>query len=78
MAETEHTATPDEAPVGGFGTIDEKRRVSLPKAARVALGIQPGSSVAYNVLDAALLLVPQDEQLAQAPNDAFLSMWRLY
>lgn len=58
------SAETEEAPAGGFGTVDEKGRVSLPKSVRGALGVQPGSSVAYVVLDHALLLVPQDDHLA--------------
>lgn len=48
---------------GGFGLLDEKGRISLPKPVRNALGVQPGSSIAYVVLDHALLLIPQDEHL---------------
>ena len=55
---------------GGFGVLDEKGRVSLPKPVRSALGIEPGSPVAYVVLDGAVLLVPQDEHLAVLARDA--------
>ena len=48
---------------GGFGLLDEKGRLSLPKPIRAALGVQPGSSIAYVILDHALLLIPQDEHL---------------
>src|SRR5687768_8654488 len=50
---------------GGFGTVDDKGRVALPKPLRSALGIEPGSAVAYVLLDGAVLLVPQDEQLTE-------------
>ncbi len=55
----------DEPQTSGFGTIDEKGRMSLPKPVRSALGIEPGSSVAYVLLDSALLLIPQDTHLAE-------------
>lgn len=54
----------EDEPAAGFGTVDDKGRISLSKPVRTALGIQPGSSVAYVVLDHALLLIPQDEHLA--------------
>ncbi|MFN8513535.1 MAG: AbrB/MazE/SpoVT family DNA-binding domain-containing protein [Thermomicrobiales bacterium] len=49
---------------GGFLTVDEKGRISLPKAARQALAIQPGSALAYTVIDGMLVLISQDKQLA--------------
>src|SRR5579872_5652163 len=54
----------EHEPAAGFGIVDDKGRISLSKPVRTALGIQPGSSVAYVVLDHALLLIPQDEHLA--------------
>ena len=53
-----------EGLLGGFGTVDEKGRISLSKPVRGALGVEAGSSVAYLILDGALLIVPQDEHLA--------------
>jgi AbrB family looped-hinge helix DNA binding protein len=50
-------------PQGGFLTVDDKGRVSLPKPVRGALDLQPGSSVAYVLVDGMLLLLPQDDQL---------------
>ena len=58
------TAEPAESPTAGFSTVDDKGRVSLSKAVRKALGVEPGSSVAYIVLDSTLLLIPQDQHLA--------------
>lgn len=55
----------DESVVGGFGTVDEKGRISLSKPARTALGIEPGSTLAWVVVDGALLLIPQDAHLAE-------------
>src|ERR1041385_2008922 len=52
-------------PPTGFGVVDQKGRVALPKDARSALGVKPGSHVAYVVLDGALILIPQDEHLAE-------------
>lgn len=49
----------------GFGLLDEKGRISLPKPVRNALGVHPGSSMAYLVLDHALLLIPQDAHLEE-------------
>jgi|SRR5579872_6494538 len=60
----------DATSSAGFSTIDEKGRVSLPKAVRAALGVHPGSSLAYIVLDNAVLFVPQDEHLAQLQQSA--------
>jgi AbrB family looped-hinge helix DNA binding protein len=54
----------------GFGVLDEKGRVSLPKPVRSALGIEAGSPVAYVVLNGAVLLVPQDEHLGTLMRDA--------
>ena len=55
----------DAAEMAGFSTVDEKGRVSLPKALRASLGVHAGSSLAYIVVDHAVLLVPQDDHLAQ-------------
>ena len=44
--------------------VDEKGRLSLGKAVRQTLGVRPGSSLAYVLLDHAFLLIPQDDQLA--------------
>jgi bifunctional DNA-binding transcriptional regulator/antitoxin component of YhaV-PrlF toxin-antitoxin module len=59
-----HEIPTDETLSGGFGVVDEKGRLSLARSVRNALGIEPGSRVAYVVLDGALLIVPQDEHLA--------------
>ena len=48
----------------GFLSVDDKGRVSLPKAVREALDIQPGSSLAYAVIDGMLVLFSQDKHLA--------------
>lgn len=49
---------------GGFLSVDDKGRVSLPKAVREALDIQTGSSLAYAVIDGMLVLFSQDKHLA--------------
>lgn len=49
----------------GFGLLDEKGRISLPKPVRNALGVHAGSTLAYVILDHALLLIPQDEHLEE-------------
>lgn len=55
----------DQEPfAGGFATVDEKGRISLPKPVRGALGVEAGSAVAYIVLDGVLMVVPQDAHLA--------------
>jgi bifunctional DNA-binding transcriptional regulator/antitoxin component of YhaV-PrlF toxin-antitoxin module len=60
------TTPPEETTsTAGFGTVDDKGRITLSRAVRGALGIKPGSSLAYVVLDGMLLLVPQDEHLAE-------------
>ena len=48
----------------GFLAVDEKGRVSLPKAIRESLDIQPGSSLAFAVIDGMLVLFSQDKHLA--------------
>jgi AbrB family looped-hinge helix DNA binding protein len=48
----------------GFLSVDEKGRVSLPKAVRDLLDIQPGSALAYGVIDGMLVLFSQDKHLA--------------
>ena len=53
-----------ESVTGGFSTVDEKGRVSLPKPVREALGVHAGSTVAYLVLDGALVVIPQDTHLS--------------
>src|SRR5438093_9102365 len=53
-----------EPGVVGFGVLDNKGRISLPKPVREALGIGPGSPLAYVLVDNTLLLIPQDEHLA--------------
>lgn len=60
---SEQQIAPEEPFTGGFGVLDEKGRISLSKPVRGALGVQPGSPVAYIVLDHALLIVPQDAHL---------------
>lgn len=63
-----------ETAIGGFGTVDEKGRISLTKPVRGALGVSPGSSVAYMVVDGALLLIPQDQHLAELMDSAALAL----
>lgn len=61
-AETAVTA-PGEG-MTGFAVLDNKGRLSLSKPVRQALGMRPGSTLAYVVVNGGLLLIPQDEQLA--------------
>ncbi|HEX5547934.1 MAG TPA: AbrB/MazE/SpoVT family DNA-binding domain-containing protein [Ktedonobacterales bacterium] len=64
-------AAPAEAKAGvGVSTIDEKGRIALPKSVRTALGVHAGSSLAYIVLDDAVLFIPQDAHLAQLQQQA--------
>ena len=51
-------------PAPSRAVLDEKGRLGLGRAVRRALAVQPGSALAYVLLDGALLLIPQDEQLA--------------
>lgn len=64
MHDLKHADEVESALSTGFGTVDEKGRISLSKPLRQALGVQAGSSLAYVLLDGALLLIPQDEHLA--------------
>lgn len=54
----------------GFAVLDDKSRLSLSKPVREALGLRPGSSVAYILIDHSLLLIPQDEHLVRLMDDA--------
>lgn len=67
------TDTGDNAAVG-FSTIDEKGRIALPKAVRSALGVHTGSSLAYVVLDDAVLFIPQDAHLAELQQQAIQAL----
>ena len=67
------TDTGDNAAVG-FSTIDEKGRIALPKAVRSALGVHAGSSLAYVVLDDAVLFIPQDAHLAELQQQAIQAL----
>jgi AbrB family looped-hinge helix DNA binding protein len=58
----------------GFSTIDEKGRIALPKSVRSALGIHAGSSLAYIVLDDAVLFIPQDAHLAELQQRAIQAL----
>ena len=60
--------------LAGFSTLDDKGRVALPKAVRASLGVHSGSSLAYIVLDNAVLLVPQDEHLAELQRQAIAAL----
>lgn len=53
-----------ERRVAGFGVVDAKGRISLSKDVREALGIEPGSLLAYAVIDNTVLLIPQDAHVA--------------
>ena len=54
---------PEEV-IAGFSVLDNKGRLSLSKPVRQALGMRPGSTLAYVLVDAGLLLIPQDDHLA--------------
>ena len=49
---------------GGFAVVDGKGRLSLPKPVRRALGLDAGASVVWIALGGTVLLVPQDQHLA--------------
>jgi bifunctional DNA-binding transcriptional regulator/antitoxin component of YhaV-PrlF toxin-antitoxin module len=57
------TTTTDDTSSSGFGVVDEKGRLSLTKTVRHNLGIEPGSRVAYVLMDGAVLIVPEDKHL---------------
>lgn len=64
MNQTADQTSSSEAIAGGFGSVDDKGRVTLIKSVREALDLVPGSQVAQVVVGGAVLLVPQDEHLA--------------
>ncbi|HEX5418337.1 MAG TPA: AbrB/MazE/SpoVT family DNA-binding domain-containing protein [Chloroflexota bacterium] len=74
MALRKHDEATDVEVTGGFGTVDEKGRISLPKPIRDALGIQPGSAVALILINGAVMIFPQDEQLVRLMEEARLSL----
>jgi len=57
-------AVSDERGMAGFAVLDNKGRLTLPRAVRSALDVEGGSTVAYVVAGNTLLVVPQDAQLA--------------
>ena len=65
-----------ETGVVGFGVLDDKGRLSLSKAVRQALGVQQGSSFAYILVDHTLMLIPQDEHLAELMDRAAQALER--
>lgn len=54
----------------GFATLDDRGRIALPKAARKALDLHSGSSLAYVVVDGAVMLIPQDDHLVRLSKHA--------
>ncbi len=71
---TIHAATTDANAAVGISTIDEKGRIVLPKSVRTALGVHAGSSLAYIMLDDAVLFIPQDAHLAQLQQQAIQAL----
>lgn len=67
----------EDTPAAGFSVIDEKGRVTLPKAVRAALGVHSGSSLAYVVVSNMVLFIPQDEQLAAIQRQAIQALSEL-
>jgi bifunctional DNA-binding transcriptional regulator/antitoxin component of YhaV-PrlF toxin-antitoxin module len=59
-----------EEDLAGFATLDDRGRIALSKAARQALHLRAGSSLAYTVVEGAILLIPQDEHLAHLTEHA--------
>src|SRR5687767_4911688 len=65
-----HARTTADGVAGGFGSVDEKGRISIPARVREAVGLEPGSSVAYIALGDAVMIVPQDAHLATLMSQA--------
>jgi AbrB family looped-hinge helix DNA binding protein len=61
---------PDEEALAGFAVLDDKGRVTFPKAVRAALGLAPGSAIAYVIAKGRLVIYPQDAELLRLTDDA--------
>lgn len=60
----------------GFAHLDEKGRMPIAKPIRDAFGLRAGSTVAWVKLGQSLLIIPQDEHLAQVIDDAASALSR--
>ena len=60
----------------GFAHLDEKGRMPIAKPIRDAFGLRAGSTVAWVKLGQGLLIIPQDEHLAQVMDEASSALRR--
>jgi AbrB family looped-hinge helix DNA binding protein len=70
---------PDANPpvaLGGFAVVDDEGRVALPQAVRDSLGLGPGSTIAYLVVDGHVAIIPHDRELARLMDDAAAALER--
>ena len=58
------STTSDDEKTASFTTLDDKGRLPVHKELRDALGLRPGSAVAYVLLEGMRLVIPQGAQLA--------------
>jgi bifunctional DNA-binding transcriptional regulator/antitoxin component of YhaV-PrlF toxin-antitoxin module len=60
----------------GFAHLDEKGRMPIAKPIRDAFGLHAGSTVAWVKVGGGLMIIPQDEHLAQVMEDAAAALER--
>jgi AbrB family looped-hinge helix DNA binding protein len=61
---------PDEGALAGYTVVDDRGRVTLPKAVRAALDLAPGSPISYIVIKGRLVIYPQGQELLRLAEDA--------
>ncbi len=61
----------------GFAHLDEKGRMPIAKPIRDAFGLHAGSTVAWVKVGGGLMIIPQDEHLAQVMEDAAAALERV-
>ncbi len=60
----------DEHALAGYAVVDDKGRITLTKAMRAALGVEPGSAISYVIVKGRLVIFPQDQELLRLTEEA--------